>query len=90
MHQIERRVDSAMKNIEQVLAQLEQAADPEQAVKALVLAEGGTWVDPDGTPGIVEIQLAGLRGIGPSVAAAVDDWMQQARTPHHAEHERFA
>lgn len=79
-----------MKNIEQVLAQLEQAADPEQAIKALVLAEGGTWVDPDGTLGIVEIQLAGLQGIGPSVAAAVDDWMQQARTPHHAEHEGFA
>ena len=75
----------------ELVAQLEQASDPVQTVKEMVLAEGGTWVEP--TPdirGIVEIQLAGVLGIGPSVKAALDDWMMQAQTGRQAVYRQSA
>jgi hypothetical protein len=75
----------------ELIAQLEQASDPVQTVRDMVLAEGGIWVEPTpGIPGIVEIQLAGVLGIGPSVMAALDDWLMQAKTEGKAAHLRFA
>jgi hypothetical protein len=48
-------------------------------LRARVLQENGLWFDPEEVRGIVEIQLAGLVGVGPSVASAVDDWVEQAK-----------
>ena len=75
----------------ELIAVLEQAPDPVEAVKTLVLAAGGTWVEPEpGIPGIAEIQLAGLVGIGPSLPAAVDDWLLQAQSAAEAHLPRSA
>jgi len=68
-----------MTEIAAVLAQVQNAPDPVAAVKRLVLAHGGHWCDPENTKGLFEIQLMGLVGLGPSVAAAVDDWLMQAK-----------
>jgi hypothetical protein len=68
-----------MSGITQILNQVNQAADPVETIRALVLEQGGHWYDPETSLGIVEIQLAGLVGIGPSVPSAVDDWILQAR-----------
>lgn len=65
--------------IKEILADLTRTSDPVACLRDKVLADGGVWSDPERLPGIVEIQLAGLVGIGPSVAAAVDDWIVQAR-----------
>ena len=62
-----------------VLTQLQEAADPVAFMRQLVLTHGGHWCDPENTKGLFEIQLMGLAGIGPSVGAAVDDWMMQAK-----------
>jgi hypothetical protein len=74
-----------MTKLEEILADLRQASDPVAVIRAHVLAEGGLWLDPaprsgpDHRPSIVEIHLAGLVGIGPSVGAATDDWVLQAQ-----------
>ena len=68
-----------MSKITQILNQVNKAADPVETIRALVLEHGGHWYDPETSLGIVEIQLAGLVGIGPSVPSAVDDWILQAR-----------
>ena len=69
-----------MADIPKILAQLAQAEDPTKVIKANVLQEGGLWLEPgEQVRSLVEIQLCGLVGIGPSVAAAVDDWIVQAR-----------
>ncbi|KGK99824.1 hypothetical protein [Thalassobacter sp. 16PALIMAR09] len=68
-----------MTEIEAILAQIETSPDPVAAVKRLVLAYDGHWCDPENTKGLFEIQLTGLVGLGPSVAAAVDDWLMQAK-----------
>jgi hypothetical protein len=69
-----------MTDITQILAQIAQAADPTEVIKANVLQEGGLWLKPgEQVRSLVEIQLCGLVGIGPSVATAVDDWIVQAR-----------
>ena len=69
-----------MADIPQILAQIAQADDPTEVIKANVLQDGGLWVEPgDHARSLVEIQLCGLVGIWPSVAAAVDDWIVQAR-----------
>jgi len=62
-----------------VLTKLQQATDPVVLMRQLVLAHGGHWCDPEDVEGLFEVQLMGLAGIGPSVAAAVDDWMIQAK-----------
>jgi len=62
-----------------VLTKLQEAADPVTTMRQLVLAHGGHWYDPEHTKGLFEIQLMGLVGIGPSVGAAVDDWLIQAK-----------
>ena len=75
----------------ELVARLEQASDPVQTVREMVLAEGGIWVEPTpDIPGIVEIQLAGVLGIGPSVMAALDDWLMQAKTAGKAAHLQVA
>ena len=68
-----------MTEIAAVLAQVQNAPDPVAAVKRLVLAYDGLWCGPENAKGLFEIQLMGLAGIGPSVAAAVDDWLMQAK-----------
>ena len=68
-----------MNEIAAVLAQIEQSTDPVATIRQLVLAHGGHWCDPENTKGLFEIQLMGLAGIGPSGAAAVDDWVLQAK-----------
>ena len=69
-----------MADIPQILGQLAQAEDPTEVIKAHVLQEGGLWLEPgEQVRSLVEIQLCGLVGIGPGVAAAVDDWIVQAR-----------
>lgn len=60
---------------------ISRAADPVTALRDLVLAQDGHWTTPPpDIPGLFEIQFCGVTGIGPSSAAAVDDWMIQART----------
>ena len=68
-----------MNEIAAVLAQIEQSTDPLATVRQMVLAHGVHWCDPENATGLFEIQLMGLAGIGPSVAAAVDDWVLQAK-----------
>ena len=69
-----------MADISQILVELAQAEDPTEVIKANVLQEGGLWVEPgEHVRSLVEIQLCGLVGIGPSMPAAVDDWIEQAR-----------
>ncbi len=68
-----------MTEIATVLAQVQNAPDPVAAVKRLVLAHGGHWCDPENAQGLFEVQLMGLTGIGPSVVAAVDDWLMQTK-----------
>ena len=68
-----------MNTLASALTKLQQAADPVETMRQLVLAHGGHWCDPENTKGLFEIQLMRLAGIGPSVAAAVDDWLMQAK-----------
>ena len=68
-----------MTDIQRVLTEIAKVADPVNAIRRLVLAHGGTWTDADNATGLFEVQLAGLVGIGPSAATAVDDWLQQAK-----------
>ena len=72
-------VRDPMTVIEDILRALEGASDPVAELRSRVLQENGLWFDPQEVRGIVEIQLAGLVGVGPSVAAAVDDWVEQAK-----------
>ena len=72
-------VRDPMTVIEDILRALEGASDPVAELRNRVLQENGLWFDPEEVRGIVEIQLAGLVGVGPSVAAAVDDWVEQAK-----------
>ena len=72
-------VRDPMTVIEDILRALEGASDPVAELRNRVLQENGLWFDPQEVRGIVEIQLAGLVGVGPSVAAAVDDWVEQAK-----------
>lgn len=67
-----------MADIASILADVCRAPDPVTVIRDRVLEQGGAWCDPSATPGIFEIQLAGLVGIGPSLTAAVDDWLVQA------------
>jgi hypothetical protein len=63
-----------------IVEQLRSVTDKVALVRDLVLAHGGFWQDPENQTGLFEIQLAGLAGIGPSAAAAVEDWLAQAMT----------
>ena len=67
-----------MTDIESILADVNRAAEPVQAVRDMIFERGGSWFIPETSSGIFEIQLAGLVGIGPSLSGAVDDWMVQA------------
>ena len=79
-----------MSDIGDILSVLKQGADPVQTIKTVVLTEGGVWYDPEVASGIVEIQVAGLVGIGPSVETAVDDWIVQAQAAANTELARSA
>jgi hypothetical protein len=61
-----------------IVDQLRVVTDKVAMVRDLVLEHGGFWQDPENQTGLFEIQLAGLAGIGPSAAAAVEDWLAQA------------
>ena len=67
-----------MTDIASILADVSRASEPVTVIRDLVVEQGGSWCDPAATSGIFEVQLAGLVGIGPSQAAAVDDWILQA------------
>lgn len=69
-----------MEELQHILAQLERAKDPIEVIRAKVMQDGSQWVEPGkDLSGIFEIQLSGLVGIGPTVPAAVDDWILQAK-----------
>ena len=68
-----------MTEIAAILTQIEASKDPVATVRRLVLAHGGHWCDPENAHGLYDVQLMGLAGIGPSAAAAVDDWLMQAK-----------
>lgn len=85
MHHVARKEKwEAMMSSEMILTpivdQLRVVTDKVAMVRDLVLEHGGFWQDPENQTGLFEIQLAGLAGIGPSAAAAVEDWMAQAMT----------
>ena len=69
---------SYMTDIESILAEVNRATEPVEAVRDMIFERGGSWFIPETSSGIFEIQLAGLVGIGPSLSAAVDDWTVQA------------
>jgi hypothetical protein len=48
-------------------------------MRSAVLSQGGFWPEQQPTSGLFEVQLFGVVGIGPSQAAAVDDWVVQAK-----------
>lgn len=62
-----------------VLAQLTASTDLVGKAKQIVLERDGVWAEPQGHLGLFEIQIDGVFGIGPTPAAAIDDWMSQAR-----------
>jgi hypothetical protein len=67
-----------MTDIAQVLSKVSAAADPVDVLRAAVLSQDGFWPAQQAGVGIYEVQLFGVVGIGPSLAAAVDDWVVQA------------
>jgi hypothetical protein len=67
-----------MTDIAQILEELAKSADPVDVLRSLVLEQGGFWSNPTEPSGLFEVQFAGLIGIGPSPASAVDDWITQA------------
>ena len=67
------------KDLSDVLARLTASKNIVDQAKKLVLARGGAWTEHQGQLGLFEIQIDGLFGIGPTPAAATDDWMSQAR-----------
>jgi hypothetical protein len=67
-----------MTDIAQILEELAKSADPVDVLRSLVLEQGGFWSNPTEPSGLFEVQFAGLIGIGPSPASAVDDWIMQA------------
>lgn len=71
---------SSEMNLTPIVEQLRVVTDKVAMVRDLVLEHGGFWQDPENQTGLFEIQLAGLAGIGPSAAAAVEDWLAQAMT----------
>lgn len=68
-----------MTDLKQMLDQVSRSAAPADVLRDLVLQHDGFWSDPKEISGLFEVQLAGLVGLGPSPAAAADDWIVQAR-----------
>jgi hypothetical protein len=68
-----------MTDIAQVLSKVSTAADPVDGLRSAVLSQDGFWPAQQTGIGIYEVQLFGVVGIGPSQAAAVDDWVVQAK-----------
>jgi hypothetical protein len=68
-----------MTDVAQVLSELSGSADPVAVLRTAVLSQGGFWPEQPPASGLFEVQLCGVVGIGPSQAAAVDDWVTQAK-----------
>ena len=68
-----------MSEIANILYEIAREADPVGVIRSWVLAQGGFWPEAEIQSGLFEIQLAGLIGLGPSVQAAVEDWVYQAK-----------
>jgi hypothetical protein len=68
-----------MTDLKQMLDQVSRSAAPADVLRDLVLQNDGFWSVPTEISGLFEVQLAGLVGLGPSPAAAADDWIVQAR-----------
>ena len=68
-----------MTDIAQVLSKVSAAADPVEILRAAVLSQDGFWPAEQRGVGIYEVQLFGVVGIGPSLSAAADDWIVQAK-----------
>ena len=69
----------ARSDLPALLTEVTSASNPLEVIRALVLQTGGFWQDETQKPGLFEIQLAGIIGLGPSAETAVDDWLQQAQ-----------
>ena len=68
-----------MTDIAQVLSKISGATDPVDVLRAAVLSQDGFWPAQQTGVGIYEVQLFGVVGIGPSLSAAADDWIVQAK-----------
>ena len=68
-----------MTDIAQVLSKVSAAADPVEILRSAVLSQDGFWPTQQRGAGIYEVQLFGVVGIGPSLSAAADDWIVQAK-----------
>jgi hypothetical protein len=67
-----------MTDLKQMLDLVSRSAAPADVLRDLVLQHDGFWSDPREISGLFEVQLGGLVGLGPSPAAAADDWLVQA------------
>ena len=68
-----------MTDIAQILSKISGATDPVDVLRAAVLSQDGFWPAQQTGVGIYEVQLFGVVGIGPSLSAAADDWIVQAK-----------
>ncbi|HEV8035916.1 hypothetical protein [Yoonia sp.] len=68
-----------MTDIAQVLSKVSAAVDPVEILRSAVLSQDGFWPAQQRGAGIYEVQLFGVVGIGPSLSAAADDWIVQAK-----------
>jgi len=68
-----------MTDIAQVLSKVSAVADPVDVLRSAVLSQDGFWPAQQTGVGIYEVQLFGVVGIGPSLSAAADDWIVQAK-----------
>lgn len=73
-----------MNDIAQILSKLSGATDPVGVLRAAVLSQDGFWPAQYAGVGIYEVQLFGVVGIGPSLSAAADDWIVQAKAQLNA------
>ncbi|MDB4111162.1 hypothetical protein N9571_01195 [Yoonia sp.] len=73
-----------MNDIAQLLSKISGAADPVDVLRAAVLSQDGFWPAEQTGVGIYEVQLFGVVGLGPSLSAAADDWIVQAKADLHA------
>ena len=64
-----------------VLDQIAHAKDPVSLVRELVLESGGTWIDAATVDMafLFEVNLFGVRGFGLGAAAAIDNWITNAK-----------
>ena len=63
------------------LDQIAHAKDPVGLARELVLASGGPWIDAAtlDMAFLFEVNLFGVRGFGLGAAAAIDNWITNAK-----------